>query len=259
MEENEEEKREEQLGDDHLQTLTLALFDLLWFRRLILLRPPPPPSEAAPPPPPEVEDAESSTVSPPPPANLLRRRSLHRRSLSDDVSPSPTSSALQIRTPKLQAILSGKEAVISDQVPQVEAAQRDRRRRRRERRRRRRQSSKSMSELEFEELKGFMDLGFTFSDVDADPRLMEIVPGLQRLKAAPDEEASSSCASADDMAVSRPYLSEAWDAAEEEEINQLMNFKIRVGGGGGGGGGRGTVGLKDQLRFWAHAVASTVR
>lgn len=106
-----------------------------------------------------------------------------------------------------------------------------------------------MSELESEEVKGFMDLGFTFSDADADPRLMEIVPGLQRLRAAEDE-ASDSCASTDDMAVPRPYLSEAWDAADEE-MNRLRSFKIPIGGGG--------ADLKDQLRFWAHAVASTVR
>ena len=143
------------------------------------------------------------------------------------------------------------------------------RRDRRHRRRRRSERSKSLSELEFKELKGFMDLGFTFSDAETDPRLMEIVPGLQRLKeaaaearggdkepppppqpAAADEEAVSSSASADDVAVRRPYLSEAWDA-EEEEVNRLRNFKIPMAEGG--------VDLKDQLRFWAHAVASRVR
>ncbi|KAG6400542.1 hypothetical protein SASPL_137382 [Salvia splendens] len=41
-------------------------------------------------------------------------------------------------------------------------------------------ASKSLTELEVEELKGFMDLGFVFSDKDRDSnsRLASIIPGL---------------------------------------------------------------------------------
>lgn len=104
-----------------------------------------------------------------------------------------------------------------------------------------------------------MDLGFTFSDVEADPRLMSIVPGLQRRgkRAAGDGEPAaegSSCTSEelDDSAISRPYLSEAWDAQQEEEAqNPLKSWSIPLSADG--------VDLKDHLRSWAHAVASTIR
>ncbi|KAG1335272.1 putative WAS protein family [Cocos nucifera] len=123
--------------------------------------------------------------------------------------------------------------------------------------------SRSLPELEFEEVKGFMDLGFTFSDAEADPRLMSIVPGLQRLgkRAAGDGEPAaegSSCTSeeVDESAILRPYLSEAWDAQEEEEEtaapdNPLKNWRIPKAAD--------DMDLKDHLRSWAHAVASTVR
>ena len=237
--ENDEAKRPNGEEEGRRAALTLALFDLYWFRSVILIRPPPPPSStpsaAA-----EIEDSESRTSSPTP-ASLRLRRLSHRRSLSDDLSPPP---ALQIHPPKLKTILSGKEPAPSDdEIPMFEVTVEEHEQRwrkrgdRRRRRRRRSESSKSLSELEFEELKGFLDLGFTFSDAEADPRLMEIVPGLQRLKAAGDkeplaeaagDEEASSCASAYDAAVSRPYLSEAWDAMEEEEVNRLRNFKIPI-------------------------------
>lgn len=255
MEEGEQEQ------EDRLQTLTLTLYDLYWFRRLILSNLPRPPPPSPPPPPPSPPPPASP--SPSPPAFLLRHRSVHRRSHSDDLSSSP---ALTIQPPRLQTVLSGKE---SAEVVESFAirAERERgcggRRGRRERRRRKRASessgsSKSLSDLEFEELKGFMDLGFTFSDADTDPRLREIVPGLQRLNKAEDVLEGSSCvpaaaAAADaEVAVTRPYLSEAWDvAAEEEEERMMTNLRIAVG--------VSEVDLKAQLRFWAQAVASTVR
>ncbi|GFS45552.1 hypothetical protein Acr_00g0096730 [Actinidia rufa] len=61
-------------------------------------------------------------------------------------------------------------------------------------------SSKSLSELEFEELKGFMDLDFVFSEEDTGSRLVSVIPGLQRLGRKAKEEAS------DDNIISRPYL-----------------------------------------------------
>lgn len=245
----------------------LSLFDSYWFHRQILRpSPPPPPPPPSPPLPPPLlnrEDSESRSSEPPPaprPSLLLRR---HRRSHSDEAA---HSGELRIENPKLQTILSGKEGPVGDEAPRngsvggsgetwTAAA---RRRRRGKRRGRSRESSRSLSELEFEELKGFMDLGFTFSDLEGDPRLMSIVPGLQRLgkRAAGDGEPSaegSSCASdeVDESAIPRPYLSEAWDAREEEEENMLRNWKIPPAAD--------AVDLKDHLRFWAHAVASTVR
>lgn len=209
------------------------------------------------------EDAGPQSSEPPPasrPSLLLRR---HQRSLSDEAAPS---AELRIQTSKLQTILSGKEGSVGGEPPQngesaggenLTAAAR--RRRRGRRRGRSRGKSRSLSGLEFEELRGLMDLGFTFSDAEADPRLMSIVPGLQRLgkRAAGDGEPAakgSSCASEeiDESAISRPYLSEAWEAQGEEKAeNPLKNWRIPKAADG--------VDLKDHLRSWAHAVASTVR
>lgn len=114
-----------------------------------------------------------------------------------------------------------------------------------------------MTELEFEELKGFMDLGFDFSDVETDHRLMSIVPGLQRLKAAGGEDSAPGSPSAskgdgEESAVVRPYLSEAWEAAmAAEEEERLRRWRIPEAVEG--------IDLKDHLRVWAQRVASTVR
>ncbi|CAN1240934.1 hypothetical protein LINPERPRIM_LOCUS4745 [Linum perenne] len=113
------------------------------------------------------------------------------------------------------------------------------------------EGSKSLTSLEFEELKGFMELGFVFSEEDKDSRLVLIFPGLQRLRKVEHPPPSSP------PAVPRPYLSEAWAAKEERKkenkkkiLNPLMNWKVPM---------RNEVELKDSLRLWAHSVASTVR
>ncbi|KAI3457117.1 hypothetical protein Pfo_013780 [Paulownia fortunei] len=118
------------------------------------------------------------------------------------------------------------------------------------RRKRRKSRSRSMSELEFEELKGFMDLGFVFSDEDMDSRLVSIIPGLQKLGKNVEE---SDKGFGGEPSVSRPYLSEAWDSLEDLKRvkNPLMDWRIPAFGN--------EMELKDHLRFWAHTVASTVR
>ncbi|KAE8734287.1 hypothetical protein F3Y22_tig00000773pilonHSYRG00056 [Hibiscus syriacus] len=112
--------------------------------------------------------------------------------------------------------------------------------------------SKSLSDLEFEELKGFMDLGFVFSEEDnKDPRLVEIIPGLQRLRKKEPEEEEDTHESDDDK-VARPYLSEAWKVSERRKPNNpLMNWRVPDLGN--------EIDMKDSLRWWAHTVASTVR
>ncbi|KAF9590953.1 hypothetical protein IFM89_000498 [Coptis chinensis] len=42
-------------------------------------------------------------------------------------------------------------------------------------------SCRSLFELEYEEVKGFMDLGFTFKKEQLSSRMMSVIPGLQRL------------------------------------------------------------------------------
>ncbi|KAK1382133.1 WD repeat-containing protein 53-like [Heracleum sosnowskyi] len=113
------------------------------------------------------------------------------------------------------------------------------------RRRKLRSTSKSLSDLEFEELKGFMDLGFVFSEEDKDSSLVDIIPGLHRLGQKNDEEN-------DEHAVTRPYLSEAWEVMEEEKrIDALNNWRVPAP--------ENEMDMKDSLKWWAHTVASAVR
>ncbi|XP_030465465.2 uncharacterized protein LOC115684743 [Syzygium oleosum] len=102
----------------------------------------------------------------------------------------------------------------------------------------RRASSKSLSQLEFEELKGFMDLGFVFSEEDkVDSSLVSIIPGLQRLgKKIKDgeedadrhqEDGDEKESVGESAVVARPYLSEAWEWWEEKrKEDPLMNWKV---------------------------------
>lgn len=115
---------------------------------------------------------------------------------------------------------------------------------------RRQGTSKSLSELEFEEVKGFMDLGFVFSQEDTDSSLVEIIPGLQRLKME-DSLVSK------DVSVRRPYLSEAWEDKKlkkrimEPKTSLMINWEVpRV---------RDENDMKDNLKLWAHNVASIVK
>ncbi|XP_075478267.1 uncharacterized protein LOC142519211 [Primulina tabacum] len=211
---------------------------------------------------------------------LMPIKTLMRKSLSDQFlsskdisdssgSPSPDS----VLVPQLQTILSGNEieeflestqeteeysniynyrkgfetnrkgsrVYLSHTEPSGDEGKR------RRRRLGRKGSCKSLSELEFEELKGFMDLGFVFSDEDKDSRLVSIIPGLQRLGINRAEESGKGLGN---VSVPRPYLSEAWDFLEDEK-SPLMDWRIPAFGD--------EMELKDHLRYWAHTVASTVR
>ncbi|XP_043699926.1 uncharacterized protein LOC122650590 [Telopea speciosissima] len=112
---------------------------------------------------------------------------------------------------------------------------------------RRRGSSKSLSALEFEELKEFMDLSFVFSKEDKDSSLVSIIPGLQRLGKKSDEKETT----IDESAIPRPYLSEAWDLHNRRtEENPLMNWRFPASGS--------EIDIKYHLKIWAHIVASTL-
>ncbi|CAI0475834.1 unnamed protein product [Linum tenue] len=116
-------------------------------------------------------------------------------------------------------------------------------------------ASKSLSSLEFEELKGFMDLGFVFSEEDRESSLVSILPGLQRLGKKDGGEAVEPPSAVDESVVPRrPYLSEAWAVQEKEKMrNPVMNWRVPALGLGS------EIDMKDSLRLWAHSVASTVR
>ncbi|KAL8263297.1 hypothetical protein R6Q59_024646 [Mikania micrantha] len=131
--------------------------------------------------------------------------------------------------------------------------------------RRRHGISKSLSDLEFEELKGFMDMGFVFSKQDKDSSLVEIIPGLQRLGEEIEREDDDGDDDGDgdgdddDGDERRPYLSEAWDdwdrkwkkKEHKEPVPPVMNWKIPAVGD--------EIDMKDNLKLWAHTVASLAR
>ncbi|KAF5474558.1 hypothetical protein F2P56_006447 [Juglans regia] len=184
---------------------------------------------------------------------LLRIPTLHKRSMSDQLSSkasfddgslSPDSVLLMS---KLQTILSaGKEVTEPEEtIPtDFEASSK---KKVTSSGRRKRGETKSLSDLEFEELKGFIDLGFVFSEEDRNSSLASLIPGLQRFGNKGGEEEP-----VDETATSRPYLSEAWEVLDRRNAeNPLMNWKIPAL--------TNEIDMKDGLKWWAHTVASTVR
>ncbi|KAL1191105.1 hypothetical protein V5N11_014176 [Cardamine amara subsp. amara] len=195
-------------------------------------------------------------------------------SSSDDLFLSPRS-VLTVKEPpmKLQTILSGKEinefsSAERERVLSEVSKKEEQRTKKEEQRTKKKKSNvrtrrgKSMSDLEYEELKGFMDLGFVFSEEDhKDSNLVSIIPGLQRLVKKDDgvvqvtevvEEEDKS----NGNRVARPYLSEAWDhcGGRKGKKQNTPEIKWRVLAPAGN-----DVDLKDHLKLWAHAVASTIR
>lgn len=232
----------------------LNLFDEYWFEQGVFASKPSLSDQFH-------EDEETAGKDEDQTMNLMTTTTVMRKSYSDQFlttcsslesgTPSPKS----VLGPHLQTILSGKEVESFDgSLPEEDRCQIQEpadtnpdRVRVTTRRRRRKSGSRSLSELEFEELKGFMDLGFVFSDEDRDSRLVSIIPGLQRMGKNVEE------GGVDTTSVSRPYLSEAWDCVGEGERvkNPLMDWRIPSFGN--------EMELKDHLKFWAHTVASTVR
>ncbi|KZV51081.1 hypothetical protein F511_01873 [Dorcoceras hygrometricum] len=159
--------------------------------------------------------------------------------------------------PHLETIPSQKE--ISQEIPRTRATG-EMKKPSKGLRKTRKGSSKSLSELEFEELKGFMDLGFVFSEEDKNSNLADIIPGLHRFGEKNDSEVQeeTTCGGVvvEEFGGSRarPYLSEAWESLlekENREINPLSDWKVPVVGN--------EIVMKDSLKWWAHAVASAVR
>ncbi|KAJ1426148.1 hypothetical protein SESBI_10534 [Sesbania bispinosa] len=190
---------------------------------------------------------------------LTRIRTNHTRSMSDQSmtssfnhnSHSPDSVLLPS---KLQTILSGKEATDSEAETPAEVKHEDEvllpKQKNITSSGRRKRESKSLSDLEFEELKGFMDLGFVFSEEDKNSSLASIIPGLQRL--GKKEEEAEEEDGYDESVVPRPYLSEAWEVHDRrKKENPLMNWRVPAL--------NNETDMKDSLRLWAHTVASTVR
>ena len=239
----------------------LNLFDFYWFQHLIFSNKPPPPSPPPPAPHPDLQFYDPFKES-----NLSEHLpTLHVRSLGDadqflsfqesftlDNSVSPSS---VLQASKLQRIFSAKE--LGEGYPTFDETDRPI-----ERKvyggRRRKGSRKSLSELELEEVKGFMDLGFVFSEEDKNSWLVSIVPGLKRLgrkstSGGEDHDEEEDGENIEKSEVSRPYLSEAWAVLDRrrKEMDGLLNWRIPASAN--------EMDMKDHLRLWAHTVASAVR
>lgn len=117
----------------------------------------------------------------------------------------------------------------------------------RERKARSLRSYRSLSELENYELKGFLDLGFTFPREKLSPKLLSMVPGLHRLseEGRPVEEKRSG----NEEFIKRPYLSEAWLLGSRSSPQLNLQKMCRTPQG---------ADMKKNLRFWARKVASLV-
>ncbi|XP_057453421.1 uncharacterized protein LOC130745259 [Lotus japonicus] len=121
-------------------------------------------------------------------------------------------------------------------------------------------TSRSLTELEFKELKGFMDLGFVFSEEDKNSGLVSLIPGLHRLGSREDagegdDDDEEQEENIDETVISdhKPYLSEAWDVLYRRRgrRNPLLDWRVPDSGS--------EIDMKHSLRFWAHSVASIVR
>ncbi|MCL7048661.1 hypothetical protein MKW94_028676 [Papaver nudicaule] len=116
-------------------------------------------------------------------------------------------------------------------------------------------SCKSLWELEYEEVKGFMDLGFRFDKEQICPRMMSVIPGLQRLDSLEFQELISSSTSTstssleEEEIVERPYLSEAW--LIKKPNSPLLNLRMPPV--------TASNDMKNHLRFWARTVACAVK
>ncbi|KAH6773598.1 hypothetical protein C2S52_003505 [Perilla frutescens var. hirtella] len=184
--------------------------------------------------------------------------SLHTRSKSDQLSVFTTEilSPESVLKPHLQTILSGREisSELTPKTPRLKkpAKRVDRRKKR---------LSKSLSELEFEEVKGFIDLGFIFSEEDKDSNLVEIIPGLQKLgqkRDSHDQENEEERENIEESSVvkARPYLSEAWEFFEYRQMEEkmlMMKWRVPLPAA------TNEMDMKISLKSWAHTVASAVR
>ncbi|GLJ14949.1 hypothetical protein SUGI_0243950 [Cryptomeria japonica] len=143
-----------------------------------------------------------------------------------------------LKTAKLATIASGKEFKEPSQAKMVPKIQQTA-----PRLKERKRGTKSLTDLEFDEVKGFSELGFTFSAEDLTPRVVQVLPGLQRLS-----KQGAACESY--LKVSRPYPSEDWLMRRPDPpVRKLQMPALRMQG----------VDMKENLKFWAHAVASTVK
>ncbi|PPD74819.1 hypothetical protein GOBAR_DD28250 [Gossypium barbadense] len=192
----------------------ISLFDSCWFEMEIFKKQTSPSTSTVSEPNQDLRVEETSSKP-----EFTRTPSLHTRSMSDQLSLNSTSFIGS-------ASLSPDSVLHSPKLHKII-------------------SGKEMTEEELQ------DNG---KEDNKDSRLVEIIPGLQRLRRKDGEEENKEAAGAEDDdrdEVSRPYLSEAWHVSERRKENPLMNWRVPALGN--------EVDVKDSLRWWAHTVASTVK
>ncbi|XP_022983601.1 uncharacterized protein LOC111482158 isoform X2 [Cucurbita maxima] len=111
-------------------------------------------------------------------------------------------------------------------------------------------SCKSLGELEMEEVKGFMDLGFQFRTENLSPQMVKLVPGLQRFKTRMDKQNLEDDDDDDKKRdIARPYLSEAWTINRPN--SPLLTLRMpKVSS---------TSDMKKRLKSWARTVAIEIQ
>ncbi|CAH8355456.1 unnamed protein product [Eruca vesicaria subsp. sativa] len=108
----------------------------------------------------------------------------------------------------------------------------------------------SVFDLEAEETKGFIDLGFVFTEEDLNSELSEILPGLRTFLHREEQ-------SKKDSSVPRPYLSEAWEfhsdkwSGRSEKVSMDIDLRMAKL--------CGDRYMKDSLKWWARSVASNLK
>lgn len=143
---------------------------------------------------------------------------------------------------KLESIKSGKQLKVSlaDSQPQLLPGELETKLAKKDQRK----SSKSMTALEFDELQGFKDLGFHFGQDDLTPRIVNMFPAL-RHKLGEDGEARRSPRASFTKPKQGPP--EAW--LVRRSASPLHRWQTPAT----------SEDMKEHLKFWARAVASTVR
>lgn len=243
----------------------LYLFDSLWFSNQI------PNKNSNPPFFPKVEDdseqpklARISTCDDQNDQDKSILITTSQESLSSGDSDNLVSpNSVLMRSPaasKLETILSEKESSESPREKQEEKKVIKSNEKSRTTRRKRKGkvglSCRSLSELEFQEVKGFMDLGFVFSEGDKNSNLVKIIPGLQRLgEGEKEKEKENSVQNADNSLIKRPYLSQAWEIMEYKRKERAERIKWKINAAVLDN----EMDMKHQLRFWAQSVASAVK
>ncbi|KAL2554455.1 uncharacterized protein Fot_08074 [Forsythia ovata] len=122
-------------------------------------------------------------------------------------------------------------------------------------------SCKNLGELELEEVKGFMDLGFVFEKEKVSKRMMNLIPGLQRLQEYKyeekdvyddhdhDDEDEDEDEDEESRGIMRPYLSESWLIRRPD--SPLLNLRIPRAST--------AADMKKHLKYWARTVASSIQ